>query len=309
MSRVIPIASGKGGVGKSFLTVNLGLALASRGNKVLLVDLDLGASNLHTLLGMSNKNPGLGHYLKGEVDSLKTLVIPTPFEGLFLIPGDALLTGVAQQNYFKKIKLLKELSALKGDYLLLDLGAGSANNVVDYYLPFPRGIIVTVPETTAILNAYSFMKNLLARAIYQSFPAHSAERKVIEGFFTRKLEGSGETLLSLGELLGRKGRERTEKVHSLLRNFHPGVVINMAGRSGKEGRMGKNLQDICQKNLGISLEYLATLQWREGVSRSVSGREPYFLSHPGDSLRAGIEGIATRIEDPEFYGVPPRSKS
>ena len=64
---IIPVAGGKGGVGKSFVTANLAVALAQRGHRTIAVDLDLGNSNLHSLLGLENRYPGVGEYLRGTV--------------------------------------------------------------------------------------------------------------------------------------------------------------------------------------------------------------------------------------------------
>jgi flagellar biosynthesis protein FlhG len=67
---IIPIASGKGGVGKSFLTANLAMALAAMGHRVIAVDLDLGGSNLHTFLGLANRYPGIGDFINGAAPNL-----------------------------------------------------------------------------------------------------------------------------------------------------------------------------------------------------------------------------------------------
>ena len=294
MNRIIPIASGKGGVGKSFLTVNLGLSLARMGKTVILVDLDLGGSNLHTFLGIRNSSTGLGNYFNKQAESLESLIIPTDYEKLYFIPGDGLFTGAAQHHYYQKMKILKELPNLVADYILLDLGAGTGNNIVDYFIPFPQGMIVTVPETTAILNAYSFLKSALARSILRSFPPRSQERAVITDFFRQRLEGTGSSLFSLADRLGELNPAHAEKVRNMLSVFYPGVVINM-GRSAGDRDLGKNLRIISRKNLGVSLQYLGYLEWNAGVSRSIIKRRPYCADNR-DSVSSAIEGIARRLE-------------
>jgi flagellar biosynthesis protein FlhG len=293
MNRIIPIASGKGGVGKSFLTVNLGVTLARMGKTVILVDLDLGGSNLHTFLGIKNSSPGLGSYLNKQSESLESLVIPTSIDHLFFLPGDGLYP--VQQTYFQKMKIIKDLPSLVADYILLDLGAGSNHNIVDYFIPFPQGIIVTMPETTAILNAYSFLKSALARSIYRQFPPRSEERIMIQEFFKERLEGSGSSLFSLADKLGNIDQSNGDTVRNILNIFYPGIIINM-GRSVNDRDLGKNLRIISRKNLGVSLQYLGYLEWMPEVSRSIISRSPYCLDHH-DHLTSGFEGICRRLEN------------
>ena len=295
MNRIIPVASGKGGVGKSFLTVNLGLTLARMGKTVILVDLDLGGSNLHTFLGIKNSSSGIGNYLNKQAESLESLIIPTDFEKLYFIPGDGLFTSTAQHHYYQKMKILKELPNLVADYILLDLGAGTSNNIIDYFIPFPQGMIVTVPETTAILNAYSFLKSALARSILRSFPPRSEERAVITDFFRQRLEGTGTSLFSLADALGKIDPTHAERVRHMLTVFYPGVVINM-GRSVGDRDLGKNLRIISRKNLGVSLQYLGYIEWNQAVSRSIIKRRPYCADNR-DSITSAIEGIARRLEN------------
>lgn len=295
MNRIIPVASGKGGVGKSFLTVNLGVTLARMGKTVILVDLDLGGSNLHTFLGIRNTTAGIGNYLNKQADSLESLIVPTNIDRLYFIPGDGLFTSAAQQHYFQKMKILKELPGLVADYILLDLGAGTSHNIVDYFIPFPQGILVTVPETTAILNAYSFLKTSLARSIFRSFPPRSPEREMVQNFFKQRLEGSGTSLFSLADRLGEIRPEYAESVLNKLAVFYPGVVINM-GRSVSDRDLGRRLRIISRKNLGISLQYLGYVEWMPAVSRSITSRKPYCTDH-SDALTASLEGICRRLEN------------
>ena len=276
------------------LTVNLGVTLASMGKTVILIDLDLGGSNLHTFLGIRNSKAGIGNYLNKQAESLESLVIPTGIDRLFLIPGDGLFAGTAHMHYFQKMKILKEIPQLVADFILLDLGAGTANNVVDFFIPFPQGLIVTMPETTSILNAYSFLKTALYRASYRMFPPKSDERELIHDFFRHRLEGSGSSLFSLADRLGKVSHESAANVRKMIDVFYPGVIINM-GRSPEDRDLGKKLRMVSRKNLGISLEYMGYIPFERGVSRSIINRKPYVSDHK-TPLAAGLDTIAKRIQ-------------
>ena len=288
MKRIIPIASGKGGVGKSLLTVNLGITLAKMGKRVILVDLDLGGSNLHTFLGLKSSSAGIGNFINRQVDSFNSLVIPTGIDGLFLVPGDGLLTGTPHLHYFQKIKIIKNLTNLDADFILLDLGAGTSNNVIDYFIPFQQGIIVTVPETTAILNAYSFLKTALSRALFKMFPPKSEERIIIQKFFSTRIEGTESNLLKLSNQLSIINPDNVKKVAKMLRIFYPGIIINM-GRSVEDMELGKKLRIITSKNLGIPIEYIGYIPYVKDISRSILKRIPYSIDHNNNFTQSLFE--------------------
>ena len=127
-SIIIPVASGKGGVGKSFISANLAIALAELGHKVIAVDLDFGGANLHSFLGLSNRNPGIGDFLQARIAELDELLVPSDIPNLQFLSGDGKTPFMANIAYAQKIKLISRLKKLPADYILLDLGAGSSFN-------------------------------------------------------------------------------------------------------------------------------------------------------------------------------------
>ena len=95
---IIPIASGKGGVGKSFIAANLAIALAKLGKQVIVADLDFGGSNLHTCLGIHNTNPGIGDFLRARYSKLEDLLVETENENLKLLAGCLLYTSPSPRD-------------------------------------------------------------------------------------------------------------------------------------------------------------------------------------------------------------------
>ncbi|HMR65196.1 MAG TPA: MinD/ParA family protein [Anaerolineae bacterium] len=156
-SRVIAVASGKGGVGKTNVAVNLGLALARRGLRVALLDADLGTANVDVILGLQPRYH-LQHMVTGQ-KSLSEIVIDGPF-GLQVIPGASGLPDLANLPQARREALFQALLTLDGtiDLLVIDTGAGVGEAVVQFVLAAGELLIVTNPEPTALTDAYALMK-------------------------------------------------------------------------------------------------------------------------------------------------------
>src|SRR5665647_1072829 len=104
--RIWAIGGGKGGTGKSFIAANLGLHLASLDREVVLIDADLGAPNLHTLLGMKAAHPDLGDFLTGSLPSLEAAAVETPYKNLRLVRGSENILFIANLAHYRKLCLL-----------------------------------------------------------------------------------------------------------------------------------------------------------------------------------------------------------
>lgn len=299
MNHILPIASGKGGVGKTVFSVNLGLALSSLGKTVVMVDLDLGASNLHTVLGIRNNKPGVGNLVTKQAESVESLVVPTDFRRLYFVPGDNLVPGTANLPYFQKLKLFKQLDRLVADFVLLDLGSGSAYNTVDFFLLSGAGIVVTSPETTSILNAYSFLKTTLYRALFRAFPKDSVERSVVREFAVERVEGTDRGFAELEREMSATSQSGAEVVRSCIRSLFPRVVLNMC-RTRSDAELGSRLRQICRKNLEMELQYIGFLPYEEIVAKSILKRTPACALSPGSPYCTSIAQIARTIAaDPD----------
>lgn len=157
--RTIAITSGKGGVGKTSLAVNLGLLLAGEGRRVALFDGDMGLANVDVLLGLTPKFT-LRHVVDGQKE-LRDIMLPGP-NGLQVIPASRGVEAMAHLAPAEQVRLVERLGQLEGlvDILLLDTAAGISPNVLSLLLAADETIVVTVPEPTAITDAYAVIKVL-----------------------------------------------------------------------------------------------------------------------------------------------------
>ena len=157
MSRVIAITSGKGGVGKTTFTINLAVALASYGQRVFIIDIDLGTANVDVLLRLSPKY-NITHLLTGE-KTLLDITLPAP-GNIAVIPGGSGIQELTQMNDSQFSRVINSFNQLDGlaDIILLDTGAGISKDVSNFLLAADEVIVVTTTEPHAITDAYAIMK-------------------------------------------------------------------------------------------------------------------------------------------------------
>ncbi|MFP4661025.1 MAG: MinD/ParA family protein [Halanaerobiales bacterium] len=157
-TRIIAIASGKGGVGKSNITVNMGLALQEMGKRVLLLDADLGMANLDILLGLTPRY-NLSHVLKGKC-KFEDAVLKGP-DGIDILPGTS-GDDLVNISSMEVKRLIEASSHMESNYdiIIIDIGAGIHYSVTNFIMACDEAIIVLTPEPTAIMDAYSLIKFL-----------------------------------------------------------------------------------------------------------------------------------------------------
>ncbi len=156
-SRVITVTSGKGGTGKSNLAVNLALALAVRGKRVIIFDADFGTANVDIILGMVH-GYDLHHVIKGETE-LSSIIVAGPL-GVRVVPGGGGFLELGELDAARRRRLLDQLLQLEKecDYVLVDTGAGLSRTVVAFLAAADDMLLVTTPEPTAVADAYRLAK-------------------------------------------------------------------------------------------------------------------------------------------------------
>jgi flagellar biosynthesis protein FlhG len=160
----LSITSGKGGVGKTNVVVNLAVALARLRHRVVVLDADFGLGNVDVLLGLAPQ-AHLGHVLAGD-KTMREVIVEGP-EGIHIIPGSSGLRELTVLSDTHWMRLETGLRALAEDYdfLLVDTAAGIADNVIDLLATTDRVLIVTSPEPTAVVDAYAVIKVLTAHGV------------------------------------------------------------------------------------------------------------------------------------------------
>ncbi|MGL4524636.1 MAG: P-loop NTPase [Spirochaetia bacterium] len=292
---ILPIASGKGGVGKTSLAANLAVVFANAGKKVILVDLDLGGSNLHLLLGHPADTPGIGSYVTGKKEgTLKDLIVPSGYKGVDFIPGDSGIPGTANIRVEQKRQLIRELCTLEADYLILDLGAGSGFNTIDFFLLTGTGVVITAPTSAAIAACYLFLKNVIFRIIVSCFSLESPG-----GMLLQKLKENSVSMQTLHiEKLIRElehiDPDNFRRFSRIYRSFHPRFIINMLDEP-KEAAKGERLRKNVSRYLGLEMDYIGVIFRDETQSRALSSGLPITVYKPTSIMSQGVERVGKRI--------------
>jgi flagellar biosynthesis protein FlhG len=156
-TKIYTITSGKGGVGKTNFTVNLALALQSKGEKVAVIDADLGMANIDVVLGLTPQY-NLSHVINGKKE-VTEIVLNGP-KGLDIIPGASGVEEFANLTEYKLKNIIKSWEALEDRYdiILIDTGAGISNTVINFTLAADEIIVISTTEPTSVTDAYGIIK-------------------------------------------------------------------------------------------------------------------------------------------------------
>ncbi|HUI72890.1 MAG TPA: MinD/ParA family protein [Spirochaetia bacterium] len=155
-TRIIAVSSGKGGVGKTNIAINLALAYSQAGKKVIVMDADLGLANVNVVLGVIPRY-NLYHLIRKQ-KTLGEILVETSY-GIKIIAGASGFSKIANLTEEERKDFIAELAALSNaDVLIIDCAAGVSNNVISFIAAADDALIVTTPEPTAITDAYGIIK-------------------------------------------------------------------------------------------------------------------------------------------------------
>lgn len=292
--QVWAIGGGKGGVGKSLVSSSLALSLANAGDQVVAVDMDLGGANLHTALGIDLPKQTLSDFFSKRVEILKDCLVPSGLPNLDIISGAQDSVQVPQIGSEDKIRLLEGVSELGGDYAVLDLGAGSSENTVDFFLYADVGIIVILPEPTSIENAYRFIKSAYYRRLFHA-PSLKEFRPLIQ---TAMDSNNAQSIKSPADLLKRIHQADPQagiKLKQEIGKFQPKLILNQA-RTQTDIDIGYSVKAVCKKYFGIDLDYVGHLDYDSAVWQAVRRKRPLMLEFPNSKLVISMDRIAQYLK-------------
>jgi flagellar biosynthesis protein FlhG len=300
MARIYPIGGGKGGVGKSFITASLGALIAKWGKKVVIIDLDLGASNLHTLLGMQSPKIGLNSFLNKTVQDLESAAVSTSIPNLFLISSFHCYMEIANLFYAHKVKIIDAIKRLPFDYVFLDLGPGTNFNTLDFFLTSKEGILICTPEPTSIENSFRFIKTIYYRKLKQLIKKHifdSLQKTISEDFIKPRMRP-----YDIIEIILKHDAEKEPFLRSQLSEFKFKFIFNQF-RYNLDTNLGNQFESICNRHFYSMFQFLGYVNFDERIQDAIFSKTLYVHRYPHTQSAADLKNIAAKI----INNIPPPS--
>lgn len=267
------LGGGKGGIGKSFIATNLAVSVARLGFRVTLLDADLGGANLDTFLGCPHPTMSLGDFFRKRVASLDELAMDTGIPGLNLIAGDADSLAAASPHYSQKMKLIRHLRKISSSLVIVDLGAGTSFHTLDLFNAADLGLVVTVPEPTALQNCFSFIKSVTLRDLERR--SGVKRRETMVGDLKRTLDPSD------------------PEVQRALSRRIP-LIVNRA-RPAHANNVVRTLGNLTTRFLGGTLELQGSVRDDNAARASIQKMEPLLECAPASPAAADLDALAATL--------------
>ena len=291
--RIVAIGGGKGGIGKSLVATSLAVEYVRRGQRVVLVDCDLGGANLHTLLGMACPRETLSDFIQRRVELLDDLAVATPLPQLRLISSARNSIQAANLMHQQKMRLIRAVRRLDADVVIVDLGAGTHYNVVDFFLLAHHGLLVVVPEPTSVENAYRFLKAAFLRKVKAVDFAEGLRALVQEAL--RERTSRTISPVELVESVEARSPAAGAALREQLASFRPLLLVNQV-REPSDLMLGEGMCLAARKLFGLEMTYLGHLRHSEHIWRTMRATRRPFIEQRGTPFASDLAGLARRLD-------------
>ncbi|MEO8698596.1 MAG: P-loop NTPase [Kofleriaceae bacterium] len=287
---MIAVAGGKGGVGKSTIAANLGLALGRLGQRVVIVDADLGAANLHTMFGALNPKATLADFLDHRIEQLDGTVIQVgPSVGL--VPGTS-RPGSANLNNGQKLRFLKAMAKVDADTVLVDVGAGTSFNVVDVVAAADHKLFVLTPQLPSLHNAYALLKACVHR-VTRKLSSDETHQSLIDSALGN--EGKARTIPQLLAVLRPLDSVLADRIVDTLLRFGVGLVGNQLG-SDAEGAVFGRISSLVYDHLLVHAPVVGAFRRSSSLAGSLRAGVGTIVRHTDEGYRAFADLARTIVD-------------
>ena len=298
MARIYAIGGGKGGSGKTFLAANFGVLSALQGHNTVLVDLDLGGPNLHSLLGFRQVKKGLNNYLNRTVSDLSEAAVPTEIPNLHIISSMDCSLEIGNLFYAQKVKIVHAIRRLPFDVVFVDLGAGSAYNVLDFFLSAHEGIFVFTPEPTSIQNTVQFIKAIYLRRVKQILKQYDFSN-IVKELEQETEAGVVRSPIDIVDRVMTKDPVRGEVLERELSKLVFKLVLNQY-RKHIDETLGNKIEKVCNRHFYAGFQFLGNIAYDERVHNSVLAKAIFANKYPytptSTDLQQAVELMLKKTE-------------
>jgi flagellar biosynthesis protein FlhG len=286
--RVVAVGGGRGGVGKTLLTVNLAVYFAQLGREVVVCDTDPFGSNLHAVLGL--ETPPI--VTSEALDEGKAQPVPTIVPGLRILPTAYDPMTATPVRTGRGSQWSRHLQKLDVDYVLLNLGASTTASTLDLFLAADVGICVTAPEPLAVETTYRFCRALYLRVLRRALMKERFKLRIVE-----RVIAALPPMATPPEIVA-EIRRYDESVAAVaaqeMLKVRPHLVVGQT-RLRSDLELGPAMASVSERFLGISLDYLGHIEHDDAVWLTVRRRQPLLIDSPTSKSARNIERVARRI--------------
>jgi flagellar biosynthesis protein FlhG len=294
------VGGGKGGIGKSLLAASIGWQLARMGKRVVLVDADLGGANLHTCLGLSTSGRTLADFIQKRVATIQDVLVDVGPAGLSLISGASDLLSAANIKHAQKVRVMNHIRGLDVDVVLIDLGAGTTFNILDFFLMSDVSVLAVVPEPTSIENGYRFIKSALYRRL-RTMASTDEVRGLVDRALDPKNDEGIKTPLELLARVEQFDPESAERLRREVGSFQPRFVVNEV-RDVSDVAIGHQLVAACARHLGLRASYAGFVHHDDSVWQAVRRRRLFMADAPTSRAAEEIRQLTRGLVKGESLG-------
>ena len=290
------VGGGKGGVGKSMVAVNLAVTLSKLGEKVLLVDADLGAANLHTFFGIGNSKATLCRFLNGAATEIEEVISRTPVPNLEIISGAKDPLDAADIKEYAVKRLKEGIRGVEHDYVIIDIGPGTSRHILDLFLLADHGILITTPEPTSIENTYRFLKCLFLKKMRDAIKSKEEKslKALLHEVFSPKWSTRIRTFADIFAELRRLDPKESARLKSLIEDIGVSVLVNQTKGLEDEG-LGPMIARGCLDYFDLEVKNLGFIRYDESVSNSVRKQRPLTIHYSGSSAAGAFEECTRKL--------------
>ena len=299
---IIAVGGGKGGIGKSIVCTNLAIGMALSGQKVILMDTDFGASNLHALLGINNPVYGFQDFFNEEISNKQSLLINTGISNLKFVSGAGDNPGSANINSDKINTIISFVKNLEASTIFLDLGPGINYNVIDFFNISTQNVALTTPEMTSIMKTFSFLRSALFRKISLAFKDNPDIQKLVDHSNPENADIETYTTSLLRERFKEEFPDHLEELNNIVQDFTPGLVVNRV-RSKKDLLTGDNLIKLVKKFLEVEATYLGYIIESDRVRDSVDEMIPFLIKDPQSKPSENLQQIIGALTNTDLHFI------
>ena len=299
---IIAIGGGKGGIGKSIISTNLAIGMALSDQKVVLMDADFGASNLHALLGINNPSSGFQDFFNENSTNKESLLINTGVSNLKFVSGAGDNPGSANIDSDKINIVISFLKNLDADTVFLDLGPGTNFNVIDLFNSSTQNVVLTTPEITSVMKTFSFIRSALFRKISLAFQDNMEIQKMVDHSNPQNADIEIYTTQLLKDRFSQDSPDHLEKLNTIIAEFQPSLIVNRV-RSKKDLMVGENLLKLAKKFLEIEMTYLGYIIESDKVRDSVDEMIPFLIKDPQSTPSENLQKIIGELTNTDLQFI------